>query len=293
MQELTHIDSAVFAACELPASWLRAANNRGADSRSLLQGTGLFQDDWLDPAKYITPRQLQQLFRNVCEAKIGTDTAFILGARAAQQGCLDALPLWSTSTWSHGAKTWIAWEGAHSDLSGHVSHAIAFATYMHETLRSQVGEDAVWTYHFKHRRAEDFPDAWAFLGPKIHFAQPANLICMEHSRTEVVTQAAPRTFLEDIRHRLTAWPDLTLPACARQLDMSPATLKRRLATHGTTYQRQIDLLRSSRAVEIATRRDYSVESAVHALGCGTPSNLRRDTRRLLGVTPDALYAAFA
>lgn len=293
METLPHIDSAVFGACDLPSSWLRAATNRGVDARSVLQGTGLFQDDWCDPAKIITPRQLHRLFRNLCAANLGSDLPLILGARASRSQGLVGTPLWSMHCWTQGEQTWIGWKGAHADLSMHVSHAMAFATYVFETFRDLAGPGAEWTFHFKHRNASDFADAWAFLGNDLHFGQPANLICIRNSQQTTTVPANPRTFLEDVRNRLTLWPDLNLPGCARQMGISTATLKRRLATHGTSFQRQIDLLRAARAVEIATRNDYCVESAVAALGCGTPSNLRRDMRRLLGVTPHDLREAFA
>lgn len=292
MMQLPHIDSTVHAANGLAAMWLRAAINRGADPRGLLQGSGLFLDDWHDPSKRVSSRQLQRLFRNLCTAGLGQDMPLVLGARTAMAD----LPLWSVTSWRHGERTWLTWDGAHQELSHDAMHAMAVAASVRTGLRDVAGEDANWTFHFRHRDAEAFPDAWAFLGANLKFAQPANLICIEGAVDPVAitrAQPPPRTFLEGIRGRLSAWPGLALPACAHQLDMSPATLKRRLQAHDTTFQRQTDLLRSMRAVELATRADYSPDDALLVMGCGTPSNLRRDMRRLLGVTMDDLHAAFA
>ncbi|WP_439657410.1 AraC family transcriptional regulator [Lentzea sp. HUAS TT2] len=77
----------------------------------------------------------------------------------------------------------------------------------------------------------------------------------------------------------------SMPEVARALSISPRTLRRRLATSGTSYQALLDEVRSKRAVELLSRGDLSVEAVAERLGFAEAASFIHAFRRWFGVTP--------
>ncbi|GGM76252.1 AraC family transcriptional regulator [Lentzea pudingi] len=76
-----------------------------------------------------------------------------------------------------------------------------------------------------------------------------------------------------------------MPAVARALGTSPRTLRRRLASSGTSYQALLDEVRAKRAVALLSRGDLSVEAVAERLGFAEAASFIHAFRRWFGVTP--------
>lgn len=72
---------------------------------------------------------------------------------------------------------------------------------------------------------------------------------------------------------------------AAHFDMSPATLKRRLAAHGTHFQAELDQVRAHVALQLMHCRGYDNEAVARHLGFNDAANFRRSLKRWTGLTP--------
>ena len=80
----------------------------------------------------------------------------------------------------------------------------------------------------------------------------------------------------------------SLDESARLLNMSPRTLRRKLATLGTTYQKELDDMRCMRACHYLRATSLSVRQVAARMGYGDPSNFGRAFRGWTGLSPGAL-----
>lgn len=88
-----------------------------------------------------------------------------------------------------------------------------------------------------------------------------------------------------VRAALSAGKDPSLPAIARELRMSPRTLKRKLAEHGTTFTSIRDDMRRQRALLLLDNRALSISEVAAKLGYSELPNFTRAFRKWTGVTP--------
>lgn len=77
----------------------------------------------------------------------------------------------------------------------------------------------------------------------------------------------------------------TLDQVALLVDLSPATLKRLLASSGTTYTNLLDRIRFDAACEMLSISDLTVREIAHELGYSGTNNFVRSFRRMTGTTP--------
>lgn len=82
----------------------------------------------------------------------------------------------------------------------------------------------------------------------------------------------------------------SLDGAARHFGVSPATLKRHLAHHGSSFQGEFDTLRSHLACYLLREEGHGNERVAHALGFHDAANFRRSFKRWTGLTPGQLGA---
>jgi AraC-like DNA-binding protein len=141
---------------------------------------------------------------------------------------------------------------------------------------------------------------------RLRFDQPNNRLVFRASVLElplvsadpVATQLAREqcerelAFLVDaglpgrVRAALTTRSDApSLTVIARELRMSPRTLKRKLAEHGTTFSTIRDEMRRQRALLLLDNRGLSIGEVAQKLGYSELPNFTRAFRKWTGVTP--------
>ena len=80
----------------------------------------------------------------------------------------------------------------------------------------------------------------------------------------------------------------TLELSAAHFGISPATLKRHLARHGSHFQAELDQVRAHVAIQLFQMRGYDNEAVAHYLGFHDATNFRRSFKRWTGLTPSLL-----
>lgn len=85
----------------------------------------------------------------------------------------------------------------------------------------------------------------------------------------------------------------TLEGSAAAFGVSPATLKRHLARHGSHFQAELDQVRAHVAIHLFQMRGYDNEAVAHYLGFHDATNFRRSFKRWTGLVPSLLRAALA
>lgn len=91
--------------------------------------------------------------------------------------------------------------------------------------------------------------------------------------------------MQRLSEQLTNRGDVSLEWLAEQLGYSAATLKRKLASHGTSYQQLIDSMRQQTAVFLLTEQGFNNEKIAHELKFSDITNFRRSFKRWTGMTP--------
>lgn len=112
---------------------------------------------------------------------------------------------------------------------------------------------------------------------------PADLLARPDGGDSLVSQIR-RQLGRDCSH----WPDLE--AVARQLHMSPQTLRRHLSEEGSSFQELKDNLRRDLAIYQLTRCELSIQDIAEQLGFSEPSAFHRAFKKWTGLTPGAYRA---
>jgi len=83
----------------------------------------------------------------------------------------------------------------------------------------------------------------------------------------------------------------TLEGSAAAFGVSPATLKRHLARHGSHFQAELDQVRAHVAMQLFQMRGYDNEAVAQYLGFHDATNFRRSFKRWTGLVPSLLRDA--
>jgi AraC-like DNA-binding protein len=108
------------------------------------------------------------------------------------------------------------------------------------------------------------------------------------SLRDMLSPALPPTLHRDLRALLSAarpTADLAIPDAARRLGLSRATLARRLAREGTSFQEVKDEVRRDHAIGLLTGTKLPLADIAELLGFSAPSAFQRAFREWTGVSP--------
>jgi len=148
------------------------------------------------------------------------------------------------------------------------------------------------------------------LGYRTYFEQPTNIIAVQWSlltkgnanRNDLLKRHAIHkanefvmckfSLLEHVRHLITDSPIAApLPQIAEQLKTSPATLKRKLKEHGSSFKLLQDEVRKHQAIHCLILQGLNNEQSAHLMDISDPTNFRRSIKRWTGYTPSELKKA--
>lgn len=206
---------------------------------------------------------------------------------------------------------WLEWGerfGAGSQMIFLIEAGMAAVTGMSQWLS---GQRLPWMFHLSHAQPRYSEQYWVHLGEHLRFDSPLNQMCLprdflylpwagasatagqvaeREGQAMICRLPAPHSLLDNLHDHLRERirQPLRLESVAEAFDMSPATLKRKLQKHGTRFQEQLDLARSSTALELYQSRGYSSEEVAEHLNFTDRANFRRSLRRWTGLLPSEL-----
>ena len=127
----------------------------------------------------------------------------------------------------------------------------------------------------------------SYLGLNMVHADPiSSQVAINHCETELSALGERRRLSMKVRDILTEYEHhLGIEAVAEKLFMSDRTLKRQLATEGTSFSTIVDEVRYRRATALLSRTDYSLEQISDELGYSDVANFSRAFKRWSGRSP--------
>ena len=96
------------------------------------------------------------------------------------------------------------------------------------------------------------------------------------------------TLLDAVRYYLRRSSNASLPAIAGKLGLSPASLKRKLADHDTTFSLLHDDIRRQQAIYYLQVQKLNNEQSALKMAFTDITNFRRAVKRWTGQTPSQL-----
>ena len=127
-----------------------------------------------------------------------------------------------------------------------------------------------------------------YLGNKLVHADPiASQIAINQCETELSAFGERHRLAMRVRDILTHSEQhyLSIEAVAERLHMSDRTLKRQLATEGTSFSTLVDEVRYRHATSLLSRTDFTLEQIADELGYSDVANFSRAFKRWSGRSP--------
>ncbi len=168
------------------------------------------------------------------------------------------------------------------------------------------GKRLPFHFDFPSSRPRYIQEYEEYLGYRIRFEQPELLLKLPEDAVSWPFQQAHhgyqhllRQFVlkqcchglslpNSIRRLANNAPALTLVDAAQSLDISPATLKRKLSEHGMTFKALVDEVRRRQAVNFISMQKLNNEQSASKMAFTDITNFRRAVKRWTGLTPSAL-----
>jgi len=113
-------------------------------------------------------------------------------------------------------------------------------------------------------------------------------MALEKCQSELI-QLSPTDLVDQVKQALGVLdsPLPSLETIAAEFHMSPATFKRRLSSHGTSYQNLKNEERMERARQLLMTGNHSVDDIAERLGFSDASNFTKAFKSWTGLTPRA------
>ncbi|GGJ86368.1 AraC family transcriptional regulator [Pseudomonas matsuisoli] len=179
--------------------------------------------------------------------------------------------------------------------------------------RRQQMERLPWRFEFAYAEPSHVEQYWVHLSDNVAFGRPSTVMSLPRAHLlrpwphagstggrvarqtcddQLLTWGWAASFLDELNEHLTRQirQPLSLERVAAAFAVSPASLKRRLAKHGTSFQEQLDLARRDLAVHLYQVKGLSNDEVAQQLGFNDITNFRRSFKRWTGLVPSELKA---
>lgn len=181
-----------------------------------------------------------------------------------------------------------------------------FCSCVNAVCKWHFGQQIPLHFHFQQKRPKNIYQYEEYLGTRLQFNQPLNMISIDktwinkplldsspmvrhQSRLEATKlrghQRQDTGFIQWIMAEIRRSPKTTQEDIASRMDISPATLKRKLKRHGTSFQALQDKCKSQQALFDLKYKGLTNEQTASALEIDNLPNFRRAFKRWTGMTP--------
>jgi AraC-like DNA-binding protein len=196
---------------------------------------------------------------------------------------------------------------------GHSSNAVSLACMaaVTQTLKNLQQDTDNWVFHNRDSAPQSAAYLHTFLGPKLQFDSPLCAIAIPQYQLadKVSSQQSPLarqhalqqcetlrntycpSFISYCKSRINrdiSSPQASLDLLAQRLQTSPASLKRRLKQHNSSYQQLLNEIRAMLALYYIHIEDCTNEQAAARLCFHDSTNFRRAFKQWTGMRPSEL-----
>jgi AraC-like DNA-binding protein len=308
------------------------AKQRGLNLDKLLNGTGIFREDLLQPDYQVSLSQIAKLLNQFQRLMPGNDAPFQLGHRLFPDLSVQACAIKYSANLSQAlrlvsrfrmylAPFLFGFSYRHqefnymmlNDAVGLEPQQYQFVVELYCTLlvsvtRQLLGHRLPIWFSFPFARPRHIQEYEEHLGLKISFNQPSLCVRFE---SKYLIQALPqaselrqqlalrqisnseqnqRTLVEAVSIYLRQHRQGDLHEVASHLNLSPATLKRRLKDHRLRFSELQDRVNIQQAYYLLTVKGLKNELAAEKMAFNDVPNFRRACKRWTGFTPSELRA---
>lgn len=172
-----------------------------------------------------------------------------------------------------------------------------------------LGKQVPLHFYFQQKRPKNIYQYEENLGHRLNFNQPMDLIGIDLHRLTAefpesnsvlryqhrqLCQSGRKTSLESagllqfVMRQIQSNPKLGQDELAERMDISPATLKRKLKAHKTSFKQLQDLCKSQQAIFDLRYRGLTNEETAMGLSIESLANFRRAVKRWTGMTPSQI-----
>ena len=324
------LDDKLFDSHLMAVRLIDLSRNRGGKVEQLLKGTGIFQEDLQKSPHYISFEQLSSLIANLERHVSSADLSFLAGRRLfplKQSPASDLMfnartlndllrivqvyqrqlfPQLFCQKLDTDNQVYLLVNPAVTDNASFGFLFEIFNSCVNAICKWHFGQQIPLHFHFQQKRPKNIYQYEEYLGTRLHFNQPLNLISIDkswlekplldsshlvrhQSRSESArlrkTQHQEVGLIQFILLEISRNPKTTQEDIAGKMAISPATLKRKLKRHGTSFQALQDKCKSQQALFNLKYRGLTNEQAASALEIDSLPNFRRAFKRWTGMTP--------
>lgn len=208
-------------------------------------------------------------------------------------------------------KTWLLVNSSVSESEQNDVLFEIFCTALNAICKWHIGHQVPMHFYFKQKRPKNIYQFEENLGHRLVFDYPMDMIAVDNiwlSKPLTNSNILARNFhrkqcstalkkvpqrtglLQLVAHKLKHNQNLSLEQVAESLHVSPATFKRKLKQHNTSYQKLQDRVRSQTALFDLKVKGLTNEQAAATLNFSSLANFRRAIKRWTGLTPSELKA---
>lgn len=217
-------------------------------------------------------------------------------------------PLLTLRTFENDTHFYLYWTdhiGLKTNLPFVIELYMSAIKYLVHTLSRQ---KYPWEYSFTYAEPKHIEQYWVHLGDEVKFDQQFNMLRIplawankewkqttaislpmaEHaSQQQLNALANHNSFLDLVHDYLTQniQSPLNLDTVANAFSMSPASFKRKLSKHNTSFQAQRDLASKTVALHLYQIKGYSRNAVAEYLNFTDMNNFRRSFKRWTGYLP--------
>ena len=222
-------------------------------------------------------------------------------------------PLFTPRYYENDDELFLYWVDSTGSIEQHRFIIESYMSAFVSMVAWLAGEKMPWQFEFSYDEPEYVEQYWVNFGQDIRFNQQMNRIrlprycldtpwpnaskfgmqgALKESDKQLSEEYSPYSFLDQIYSYLQSHIDepLNLDKVSFSFGLSPASMKRKLKKHQTSFQQQLDLVRKHTAIYLYEVKQMNSQEIAEYLCFNDMNNFRRAFKRWTGSSPYHLFA---
>ncbi|MBL1458386.1 MAG: AraC family transcriptional regulator ligand-binding domain-containing protein [Methylophaga sp.] len=221
-------------------------------------------------------------------------------------------PLFTPRFYANEQELFIFWQDATGSdeqqqflIEAHMTAFISMVSWLSK-------EKMPWNFEFTYSEPTYIEQYWVNLGQDLTFNQQMNCMrlpiefldkpwpnasqisihgALKETHKQLLSLHSPQSFIDQLYDYIQTHirQPLNLEKVSAAFGISPASMKRKLKKHHTTFQQQIDLARKNTAIYLFQVKHFNNQQIAEYLRFNDMNNYRRAFKRWTGLSPYTLF----